>query len=244
MALPLPAGVDVASGSLFASLLVLSNVVKTISSQTAPPSLLSKLNRLMGAAPSNQIGEYQRRGKPIPRLISRGNRARGSGRWRRNSASMGPRLISRGNEQHDFETRTAYLSKIGPGKEALPNLRNPFTWDYEQDYTARAAKQASSPNLVWYESEKPDETPTRCGIRSKIKQMAFATHPSTAAERARRLRIYEEALASARLEGFELDEPVKALYQRYIHGQMTLAEVGSVIDGLNDREFDPRRRRL
>jgi hypothetical protein len=30
---------------------------------------------------------------------------------------------------------------------------------------------------------------------------------------------------------------VKALYQRYIHGQMTLAEVGSAIDGLNDREF-------
>ena len=76
-------------------------------------------------------------------------------------------------------------------------------------------------------------------FRSKIESMAVATHPITAAERARRVRVYEEALASVRLEGFELDEQVKALYQRYIHGQMTLAEVGSAIDGLNDREFGP-----
>jgi Antitoxin VbhA/Fic/DOC family len=67
--------------------------------------------------------------------------------------------------------------------------------------------------------------------------MAVATHPLTATERARRVRVYEEALASVRLEGFELDEQVKALYQRYVHGQMTLADVGSAIDGINDREF-------
>jgi len=69
--------------------------------------------------------------------------------------------------------------------------------------------------------------------------MAIATLPITVAERARRLRVYEEALASVRLEGFELDEQVQALYQRYIHRQITLAEVGSAIDGLNDREFGP-----
>jgi hypothetical protein len=72
-----------------------------------------------------------------------------------------------------------------------------------------------------------------------MEPMAVATHPSTAAERARRVCVYEEAFASVRLEGFELDAQVKALYQRYIHGQMTLAEVGSAIDGLNDREFGP-----
>ena len=58
-------------------------------------------------------------------------------------------------------------------------------------------------------------------------------------ERARRTRVYEEALASIRLEGFDLDEPVKALYRRYIDGELTLAEVGSAIEGLDDREFGP-----
>ena len=70
-----------------------------------------------------------------------------------------------------------------------------------------------------------------------MKGMALPTHPITAAERARRTRVYEEALASVRLEGFEPDEQVHALYQRYINGELTLAEVGSAIDELDDREF-------
>jgi hypothetical protein len=69
--------------------------------------------------------------------------------------------------------------------------------------------------------------------------MALATHPITTAERTRRTHVYEEALASVLLEGFELDEPAKALYQRYINGELTLAEVGSAIDELDDREFGP-----
>jgi hypothetical protein len=69
--------------------------------------------------------------------------------------------------------------------------------------------------------------------------MALATHPITTAERARRTRVYEEARASVRLEGLELDEQVEALYQRYISGELTLAEVGSAIDELDDREFGP-----
>jgi hypothetical protein len=69
--------------------------------------------------------------------------------------------------------------------------------------------------------------------------MALAIHPIMAAERARRTRVYEEAVVSIRLEGFELDEEVKALYQRYIAGELTLAEVGSAIDELDDREFGP-----
>jgi hypothetical protein len=43
--------------------------------------------------------------------------------------------------------------------------------------------------------------------------MALATYPITAAERVRRTRVYKEALASVRLEGFDLDKQVKALYQ-------------------------------
>ena len=76
-------------------------------------------------------------------------------------------------------------------------------------------------------------------FQSRIKQMALATHPITSAERARRTRVYEEARASVRLEGFELDEQVEALYQRYMSGELTLAEVGSAIDELDDREFGP-----
>jgi hypothetical protein len=75
--------------------------------------------------------------------------------------------------------------------------------------------------------------------RGKMKEMAFATKPITAAERARRARVYEEALASVRLEGFDLDGQTKALYERYINGELTLAEVGSAIDELDNREFGP-----
>ena len=70
-------------------------------------------------------------------------------------------------------------------------------------------------------------------------KMAVISKPITAAERAKRTRVYEEALASVRLEGFELDERSKALYGRYIDGELTLAEVGNAIDEVNDREFGP-----
>ncbi|MGH9483312.1 MAG: antitoxin VbhA family protein, partial [Terriglobales bacterium] len=69
--------------------------------------------------------------------------------------------------------------------------------------------------------------------------MAVATKPITPAERAKRLRVYEEALASVRLEGFELDDRGKALYKRYIDGELTLTEVGSAIDEFDQREFRP-----
>ncbi len=69
--------------------------------------------------------------------------------------------------------------------------------------------------------------------------MALAIHRITATERARRKRVYEEALASVRLEGLVLDDKAKALYQRYIDGELTLVEVGSAIDELDNREFGP-----
>jgi hypothetical protein len=77
------------------------------------------------------------------------------------------------------------------------------------------------------------------GADVRIENMALATHPIATAERTRRARVYEEALASVRLEGFDLDEQVKALYRRYIDGELTLAEVGREIDELDDREFGP-----
>lgn len=69
--------------------------------------------------------------------------------------------------------------------------------------------------------------------------MALAIRPIDAAERSRRARVYEEALASVRLEGFDLDDQVKALYRRFMDGELTLAEVGREIDELDDREFGP-----
>jgi hypothetical protein len=72
-----------------------------------------------------------------------------------------------------------------------------------------------------------------------MEDMALALRPIDAVERSRRARVYEEALASVRLEGFDLDEQVKALYRRFIEGKLTLAEVGREIDELDDREFGP-----
>jgi hypothetical protein len=54
--------------------------------------------------------------------------------------------------------------------------------------------------------------------------MAVASKPITAAERAKRTRIYEEALASVRLEGFELDDCSKTRYKWYIDGELTLGK--------------------
>jgi antitoxin VbhA-like protein len=85
----------------------------------------------------------------------------------------------------------------------------------------------------------PQDTAECMPAWSRVEDMGLATHPITAAERARRTRVYEEALASIRLEGFELDEQATALYHRYVDGDLTLAEVGSAIDELDNREFGP-----
>ena len=69
--------------------------------------------------------------------------------------------------------------------------------------------------------------------------MATAVAPITKQERAKRLEIYRNALASLRLEGLEPDDQTKAFYQRYVDGELTLAEVGAAIDELNAREFGP-----
>jgi hypothetical protein len=62
----------------------------------------------------------------------------------------------------------------------------------------------------------------------------------TRAERNRRRRVYEETLASLRLDGLDLDEGTKALYRRYIDGDLTLAELGNEIDDRAKREFGAR----
>jgi len=51
----------------------------------------------------------------------------------------------------------------------------------------------------------------------------------TAEERARRQDILDEARGSVRLEGIELDDTIVAIGQRYVAGEITLAEHGELI---------------
>ena len=69
--------------------------------------------------------------------------------------------------------------------------------------------------------------------------MATVLTPFREKERAKRLEIYRNALASLRLEGLDPDDPTKGLYQRCVDGELTLAEVGAAIDEWNAREFGP-----
>lgn len=47
------------------------------------------------------------------------------------------------------------------------------------------------------------------------------------------------ALASVRLEGLEPTDAAKAVFERYISGEISLEEMGAAIDAVNTREFGP-----
>jgi hypothetical protein len=61
----------------------------------------------------------------------------------------------------------------------------------------------------------------------------------TEQERAKRLFSVEQALATVRLEGLEPGSEALAIYQRYVEGELTLKQLGSEIDILNDRDYGP-----
>lgn len=71
--------------------------------------------------------------------------------------------------------------------------------------------------------------------------MAAITTPVTDQERAERRAAAERALASVRLEGLEPTESAKAIFQRYIAGELTIDEMVQEIQALNAREFGPLR---
>ncbi len=71
--------------------------------------------------------------------------------------------------------------------------------------------------------------------------MAAITTPITEQERAERQAAAERALASVRLEGLEPTESAKAVFQRYLSGQLTVDELVQEIQALNAREFGPLR---
>jgi hypothetical protein len=66
---------------------------------------------------------------------------------------------------------------------------------------------------------------------------------ATILDRAReqRSREVENSLASVRMEGLEPSEEVKALFQRYVDGELTSAELDRSFEQYFDREYGPVR---
>ena len=59
--------------------------------------------------------------------------------------------------------------------------------------------------------------------------------------RAVRAEQIENALASVRLEGLEPSAEGKAIFQRYVDGELTNEEMGREIDDYFDRKYGPVR---
>lgn len=61
----------------------------------------------------------------------------------------------------------------------------------------------------------------------------------TEQERAERHARIERATASVRLEGLEPTDAAKAIFDRYVSGELTIEQMGAEIRSLNAREFGP-----
>lgn len=69
--------------------------------------------------------------------------------------------------------------------------------------------------------------------------MATITKPITELERAERAETVAQSLASVRLEGLEPSDSAKAIFGRYVVGELSIEEMGAEIDALLDREYGP-----
>lgn len=58
-------------------------------------------------------------------------------------------------------------------------------------------------------------------------------------ERAKREEAYRDTVTNLRLEGFEMDEEAKRIFQRHIDGEITSQGFRAAIDDLNERKFRP-----
>jgi len=58
-------------------------------------------------------------------------------------------------------------------------------------------------------------------------------------ERAKRLDVVGQALASVRMEGLEPGDEAKAIFQCYVDGGLTLEQMGAEIEALHDRKHGP-----
>ena len=68
--------------------------------------------------------------------------------------------------------------------------------------------------------------------------MAVTTLDQT---RTQREREVANALASLRIEGLEPSDEAKGIFQQYVNGELTLKEMGRVVDQLADRQYGPVR---
>jgi Antitoxin VbhA len=59
--------------------------------------------------------------------------------------------------------------------------------------------------------------------------------------REQRAQDIENALASVRMEGQEPSEEAKAIFQRYVDGELSIDEMGRAIDQLLDEKYGPVR---
>jgi hypothetical protein len=57
--------------------------------------------------------------------------------------------------------------------------------------------------------------------------------------RTQRAREVENALASVRLEGLEPSDEAKAIFQRYVDGELTSEEKAKAFQEFLDREYGP-----
>jgi hypothetical protein len=69
--------------------------------------------------------------------------------------------------------------------------------------------------------------------------MARIIKPITDQERTGRQARVARAVASVRLEGLEPTEAAKAVFDRYVAGELTTHEMVTEIQALNAREFGP-----
>jgi len=69
--------------------------------------------------------------------------------------------------------------------------------------------------------------------------MAGIIKPITDQERTERRQRVTRAVASVRLEGLEPTAAAKAVFDRYVAGDLTTGEVAAEIRALNARQFGP-----
>ena len=63
--------------------------------------------------------------------------------------------------------------------------------------------------------------------------------PTTDQARIRRAREVENALASVRMEGLEPSDEAKAMFQRYVDGELTSENLDRAFDRYFDRKYGP-----
>jgi len=69
--------------------------------------------------------------------------------------------------------------------------------------------------------------------------MAGTIKPITDQERTERQARVARAVASVRLEGLEPTEAARAIFDRYVAGDLTTEEMAAEIQALNARKFGP-----